>query len=51
MKLTELKDWDKLTPAEQKRLREVYGDDPQITKTMAQPAPKDAEKPKDNGTN
>lgn len=42
MKLTELKDWNKLTPEEQARLKEVYGEDPEITKTMA-------EKPKEKG--
>lgn len=34
MILQELKDWDKLTPEEQARLKEVYGDDSDITKTM-----------------
>lgn len=34
MKLNELKDWDKLTPAEQARLKQVYGQDAEITKTM-----------------
>lgn len=45
MKVTELKDWNKLTPEEQVRLREIYNVDAEdnlpesITKTMAQPAP------------
>jgi hypothetical protein len=48
MKVTDLKDWSKLTPAEQARLKEVYnvGADDElptnITKTMAQPAPEGA---------
>lgn len=36
MKLEELKDWDKLSKSEQKRLRIMYGDEPEITKTMAE---------------
>jgi hypothetical protein len=40
MKLKDLKNWNKLTPKEQKRLKEVYGEDPEVTKTMAQPAEK-----------
>lgn len=49
MKVTELKDWNKLTPEEQARLRDVYevGADDElpesITKTMAQPTPADVE--------
>lgn len=35
MRLEELKDWDKLTKEEQDRLRKVYGDNPDITKTLA----------------
>ena len=47
MKVTELKDWNKLTPEEQARLRDVYQVDEQdnlpeaITKTMAQKPPKE----------
>lgn len=46
MKVTELKDWNKLTPEEQARLRDVYQVDQDdnlpesITKTMAQVLPK-----------
>lgn len=53
MKVTELKDWNLLTPEEQERLREVYGVDDndnlpeEITKTMAG-AP-EAEKNKTKG--
>ena len=49
MKVTELKDWNTLTPEEQARIRDVYnvGEDDElpesITKTMAQPAPDGAE--------
>lgn len=45
MKVTELKDWNKLTPEEQERLKKVYNVDkegnlPQsITKTMGNPTP------------
>lgn len=46
MKLEELKDWDKLSKSEQKRLREMYGDEPAITKTMGEKPPK---KEEDNG--
>lgn len=45
MKLTELKNWDKLTKEEQDRLKEMYGEEAEITKTMAQPAPEDPENP------
>lgn len=38
IKLEELKNWNQLTPAEQERLRKVYGDSPDITKTVAQKA-------------
>lgn len=47
MKVTELKDWDKLTPEEQARLKDVYQVDAEdnlpepITKTMAQKPPKE----------
>lgn len=47
MKVTELKDWKKLTPKEQKRLRDIYNVDENdnlpeaITKTMAQKPPKE----------
>jgi len=34
MKLTELKNWNRLTPAEKARLKKVYGKDAEITKTM-----------------
>lgn len=47
MKLEELKDWDKLTPDEQARLKKVYGEEPPITKTMAEKPPVDPEKPRD----
>lgn len=47
MKLEELKDWNKLSKSEQRRLREVYGDEPEITKTMAEKKPKESEV--DNG--
>lgn len=40
MKLEELKDWDKLTPEEQERLRDMYGDEPKITKTMGEVPPR-----------
>lgn len=40
MKLQDLKNWHKLTPKEQARLKEIYGENPPITKTMAEPAPK-----------
>lgn len=49
MKVTELKDWDKLTPEEQARIRDMYnvGADDELpeafTKTMAQPAPEGVE--------
>lgn len=49
MKLEELKDWNKLSPQEQSRLREVYGDNPHITKTMAEKPPVDSENPRDKG--
>lgn len=49
MKLEELKDWKKLTVEEQARLREIYGDDPHITKTMAEKPPLDPEKPREKG--
>lgn len=45
MKVTDLKDWNKLTPEEQARLRDMYDVDENdnlpesITKTMANPAP------------
>lgn len=45
MKVTELKDWNTLTPQEQARIRDMYqvGADDElpasITKTMANPAP------------
>jgi hypothetical protein len=45
MKVTELKDWNKLTPDEQARIRDVYNVDKDdnlpedMTKTMGQPAP------------
>lgn len=46
MKVTDLKDWNKLTPEEQARIRDVYQVDAEdnlpsiITKTMAQEPPK-----------
>lgn len=57
MKVTELKDWSKLTPEEQARLREVYQVDSDdelpesLTQTMAQPAPTEptAESPTPEG--
>lgn len=45
MKVTELRNWNSLTPEEKERLRDVYNVDENdnlpenITKTMAQPAP------------
>ena len=45
MKLSDLKDWNKLTPAEQERLRKVYGEDAEITKTMAQKPPAETQAP------
>lgn len=44
MKLQELKNWDKLTPAEQDRLKEVYGEDAEITKTTHDTEPASLEK-------
>ncbi len=49
MKLEELKNWDKLTPQEQARLRDVYGDNPHITKTMAEKPPVDPARPREKG--
>lgn len=49
MKVTDLKDWNRLTQEEQDRLREMYNVDSEdnlpesITKTMAQPAPEQTE--------
>lgn len=42
MKLTELKNWNELSPEEQARLKEVYGQDAEITQTMAEKPPQDA---------
>lgn len=39
MKLEDLKDWDKLTKEEQDRLKKVYGENPDITKTLANKPP------------
>jgi len=45
MKVTELKNWNQLTPEEQARLRDIYNVDTEdnlpesITKTMANPTP------------
>lgn len=56
MKVTELKNWNTLTPEEQARLRDMYnvGEDDElpeaITKTMAQPAPEGA-KTEEGGDN
>lgn len=51
MKLEDLKNWHKLTKAEQARLRVIMGDAPRVTKTMAERPPSDPRKPRkdDNG--
>lgn len=46
MKLNELKNWDKLTPAERARLKEVYGRNAEITKTMHDTNPASLKKAK-----
>lgn len=53
MNVTELEDWNSLTPQEQERLKDIYNVDADgnlpetITQTMAQESP---EKPKDGGS-
>lgn len=51
MKVTELKDWNKLTPAEQARLRDVYNvgadDELPITQTMHDTDPESLKKAKE----
>ena len=51
MKLSELKNWDQLTPEEQARLREVYGDDAEVTKTMRDTDPESLKKANEGGKN
>jgi hypothetical protein len=51
MKLTELKNWENLTPEEKDRLREIYGEDPQIEKTLHDTNAESLEKAKKGGQN